>query len=58
MPEQAHGELQHGAAGAWRDLSKWRALDKTGQRGSLAEVTKEDHIRPDVFRGARDLFRP
>lgn len=54
----ALGELQHGAAVAWRELSKWRALKKKEHLGFLAEVTEEEHIRPDVFRGAREVFVP
>lgn len=55
MPEQ---ELQHEAAVAWRDLSKWRALMKKEHLGFLAGMTEEEHVRPDVFRGAREVFVP
>ena len=52
MPEQALGEPQHKAAAARRDLSKWRALKKKEHLRFLAEVTEEEHMRPDVVRGA------
>lgn len=58
MPEQALGESQHEAAVAWRDLGKWKALKKKEHLGFLAEVTEEEHIRPDVFRGGREVFVP
>ena len=58
MPQQALGQLQHEAAVAWRDFSKWRALKKKEHLGFLAEATEEEHTRPDVLRGARGVFVP